>query len=224
MFGWFHNKVPESAMPYAEPDGAAMLALPNPAFTDLCVKMIQGEQPGAKALVVVAFNVVSILLPLSACALKLEGKDHQTDVLRTLFDGFMSMPNDELNRRRREAFLRAWLFHELIRREETDLTLHKIVVDIWVDLAGSCQYLPNLLEHNIVWSDEEKSWLKDFKTGDEAVSKIVNILIPARYRADPKFEELGKKHSFFVVPIDWDKPDASASNDELISALRKPFR
>lgn len=201
MFDWFRKQASEPAKPHA--DGAAMLALSNPVLVDLCVKLIRGEQPGANAMVVVAFNVLrNLFLPLGAEALNLEGKDNRPDdVFRTLFDGCMSVANDEVNRRRGEAFSRALLFHELMRREESDPALHSAVVGIWVELASSGQFLRNLLEHNIVWSDAEKSCLKDFKTDDDAVAYIVNCIVPARYRSHPTIQELGKKHNFLVLPF-----------------------
>jgi hypothetical protein len=199
MFDWFRKKAREPAKPHA--DGAAMLALSNPAFVDLCVKMIRGDQPGANAMVVVAFDLLRVTLPLGAHALKLEGKNNSPDdVFRTLFDHCMSGTNDVVNQRRHGAFLRALLFHDLMRREESDPTLHAAVVGIWVELASSGRFIRNLLEHNIVWSDVEKSPFRDFKTDDDVVSYIVNSIVPARYRSHRTFQELGKKHNFFVLP------------------------
>ena len=144
MFNLFRKKSPEPARQHL--DGAAVLALSNSTFVDLCVKSIRGEQPGANAMVVVAFNALRYLLPLCAYALKSAGKDtHHDNVFRTTFDGLNSIPTDEVNRRRREALSRALWFHELMRREEFDPALHAAIVGIWGELAISGQCLEHYL-------------------------------------------------------------------------------
>jgi hypothetical protein len=199
MFDWFRKKPPEPAKPRA--DASAMLALPNPAFTDLCVKLIRGEQPGANAMVVVAFKVLHVLLPFGAEALRAEGKDNRPDdVFRLCFDNFMSETDDVVNQRRRKAFLRALLFHDLMRREGNDPALYSAVVGIWIELANSGVFLRNLLERTIVWSDDEKIYFKDFKTDDDIVDYIVNFIVPPRYRSHHSFQDLGRKHNFLVFP------------------------
>jgi hypothetical protein len=199
MFGWVRKSGLKTAAPTMDA-ATKVLALPNPAFADICAEGIRGEQPGANAMVVVAFKAITLLLPLCAYALEKEGKANRPeDVFRLLFNQVMSGPSDEITRRRYEARFRAIVLHELMQREQNDPSLYEVVVDLWVELAGSAQYIKPLLENNIVWSDDEKSWFKIFDTADDAVSQIVNHLVPARYRSHRKFKELGEKHNFFVV-------------------------
>jgi hypothetical protein len=55
-----------------------------------------------------------------------------------------------------------------------------------------------LLEHNIIWSEEEKNWFADLKDANDGVCYVVNLMVPKHYRADPIFQEIAKKHQFYV--------------------------
>jgi hypothetical protein len=93
-------------------------------------------------------------------------------------------------RARHEWFLRSLLLYRLMQKASTNPSINGTVVEIWATLASSGQYLKALLEHNIIWSEEEKDWFADLKDENDGVRYVVNLMVPKHYRADPIFQEI----------------------------------
>ena len=115
---------------------------------------------------------------------------HYDDVFRLTFEKLTSPTDDEINRRRHEWFLRSLLLYRLMQKASTNPSINGTVVEIWATLASSGQYLKALLEHNIIWSEEEKDWFADLKDENDGVRYVVNLMVPKHYRADPIFQEI----------------------------------
>jgi hypothetical protein len=123
------------------------------------------------------------------------------DVFRLIFVKLTSSTDDEINRRRHEWLLRALLVYRLMQKASANPLLKGADVEIWATLASSGQCLKALLEHNIIWSEEEKGCFGNLKDANDGVRHIVNLMVPNDYRADPIFQELAKKHQFYVSTV-----------------------
>ena len=93
------------------------------------------------------------------------------------------------------------LLYRLGEKASANPSLKPTVVEIWAMLASSGQYLKRLLEHNVVWAEDEKAWFADIKDANDGVRYVVNLMVPDSYRADASFKDLAKKHNFFVFPL-----------------------
>jgi hypothetical protein len=133
-----------------------------------------------------------------AHSLTFESMAHRyDDAFRFIFAKLTSPTDDEINKRRYEWFLRALLLYRLMQKAPANPSLKGTIVRIWATLASSGQYLKTLLEGNIIWSEEEKSWFANLKDANDGVSYVVNIMLPECYRSDPVFQELARKHQFY---------------------------
>jgi hypothetical protein len=73
--------------------------------------------------------------------------------------------------------LRALLLYRLMQKASANPSIRGTVVEIWATLASRGQYLKPLLEHNIIWSEEEKNWFADLKNANDGVRYIVNLMV-----------------------------------------------
>jgi hypothetical protein len=74
------------------------------------------------------------------------------------YDKLGNSAKDEIPRRRSLWFLHALIVMKANEVAQRSPELVRSVVDIWVHLIACSRVLKNALEHNVLWSDEEKLW------------------------------------------------------------------
>jgi hypothetical protein len=53
---------------------------------------------------------------------------------------------------------------------------------MWISLADGGQSLKASLEHNIIWSDQEKEWFSHIKSEEEGVKYVLNYVLPSQLK------------------------------------------
>jgi hypothetical protein len=195
MFDWFRKKEPVRPTSWVD----TLLALPDENFADVFARMVRNEIPAGRAMVVVAH---ANMLPMIGVQLETEGGkalDVIEKFVRRIFERLNSVEDDSVASRRLGWSLFSLLLYRLMEKASANPSLKPTVVEIWAMLASSGQHLKPLLEHNVVWSEDEKAWFADIKDANDGVGYVVNLMVPESYRADASFKDLAKKHNFFVL-------------------------
>ena len=78
--------------------------------------------------------------------------------------------------------------------DEPQLT--EIAIDVWLMLAESGQYIPNLLRSNIVWTADEKCWFENVKTEREGMMYVIKYSMPRTYKRHLRIKAFADIHKF----------------------------
>jgi hypothetical protein len=187
-----------------EPTLADMLKLDDSAFVRAVRAMLQRSHEQACAMCVVAYQNLD---PWLAATYEL-AKQTPTDRLPTDLDGFihwliplLENPEHVVAGRRLGWFLQAALIKRASERANSNPNLDEHIVDIWIMLAKGAALLHEVVERNILWSEDEKEWFADIKDEKSGIWYCLNILVPALYRQHPRIEDFAKAHGITLCSV-----------------------
>jgi len=113
-------------------------------------------------------------------ASKLDGGDATSydDFLKFLTSIIERGRLDELHKRRIMYFINAGLIKRAGFKAYNNPELHDDVAIIWTMLIRGSAHLRALLEHNVIWSEEEKEFFTGIKNDYSGMRHAINIVMP----------------------------------------------
>jgi hypothetical protein len=169
--------------------------------------IIQKEEAPTHAMIVVAYQN---LIPIYSAFRSEADRDGKTldfaDMLMFAADyrspSVSAKDKEEVLKRRFAWFLAAFAVLQLTDRAERNPEVFSTSTDIWLTLAKSGGVFPSLLQHNIVWKNDEKEWFSIIKDGSEGINFVSNFIVPKSHRRDIRFQEFAKEHKFRLSLLD----------------------
>jgi len=192
-FNWFRKK--------GQPDDPilATLNLDAPSFVRFVKGLLCESEPGASTMCVVALRNLEPIMIFAKDWAEREPKKHVPNGI----DEFIRLlseenPKDEISSRRQWWFQYALLVKRATILAEHNVAFHDDVAAIWVRLAEGGKYLKRLLEHNVIWDDNEKLWFSEFKSEKDGASYVLNLMSPKWIRENKQIQDYAFANDFFV--------------------------
>lgn len=189
MFGLFKKK---SSLP-------SILKLSDNDFVQAAVDGIKAGDPASGAMIAVAYMN---LIPIIAVSKRI-AEEKNDPTLPTDTDGFIKMlaekqHEDEIGQRRTSWFFLAAVLMRATTLANKNKELENRVAEIWIHVAEGCRFLKNSLEHNVIWSANEKQWFNMLKDENDGIKYCVNHVMPKQLRANPAIKEFASKKGIFL--------------------------
>lgn len=195
MFKFFKKKA-------STPDLPAILALEDAAFIECITRMIQTGEPAAAAMCIVAHEN---LRPMLSATFNIAKENPEKGLPATLLEflyflsATIETQRDEIGRRRLFWFLQAGLVElatgkALKQREFTDN-----LANLWIKLIAGSAHLKALLQHNVIWSEEEKIWFSNITDEHSGMMYTLNHIMPKFLQDHPSVEEFCNRHDVYVI-------------------------
>jgi hypothetical protein len=181
------------------PVATTILSMPADRFAEFVLETLKNDIPATRTMCVVAYANLGPIIAASASVASERGERLLTvDDFIQMTLSRLNTTNDEIARRRLLWFFLAALVHRLDGLTERNQSLLDRAADVWLLLSDSGRYLANLLQHNVVWDESEKAYFSDIKTSAEGIWYVMTIMLPARYRIEPKLKTFAKSHNIFL--------------------------
>jgi hypothetical protein len=176
---------------------AKIVHLPPDATVEIARELICNLDPNGGAMTLVAYkNLNPTLGAMKEIHRRQVDAGMTTSLVPSSVDDFivfLCAGNDKLGNSAKYEIPRRrglWFLHGLTVMKANEVAQRspervRSVVDIWVHLIACSRVLRNALEHNVLWSDEEKSWFGDqdrpfsrVPTERKAMEWCINLAMP----------------------------------------------
>ncbi len=190
MFGFFAKKATPSPF-------EAFLSLPDDEFVDAVQEILSKNVPATHAMYVVAYQNQNPALTVWK---------NDKSLPNSTTCGFIKMlakqleiQTDEIVSRRLSWFFGAALIKEATERALGKPNLEDAVAEIWLYLIRGSAHIKHLLEHNIVWSEDEKAWFALIRNESDAMRHTISYVLPKDLRQHPKIKQFEQDHGWISL-------------------------
>ncbi|MDP2332152.1 MAG: hypothetical protein Q8M19_15810 [Reyranella sp.] len=174
--------------------------IPEPlSAARLFKKTLSEQMPNGRAQIVIALWHTPIHLSVFRRALTEEGNHEEFRIehmLPVLEDQLQRATGDIAPRRLGWLHIAGMLYYLCYPGADVAPAVQDELADIFVMLADSMYVIPNIVEHNVIWSEHEKDPFRDglFTTKDYAI----NFLTPPYLRSHPKLKAYAQANGVYI--------------------------
>lgn len=192
MFGLFRKKP-------NPPSLAIILDMDDAGFVQTTLDSVKAGEPASGAMIAVAHVN---LRPIMGAFANYAEKNNDPSLPRDV-DGFIRMLadthyDDEVNIRRTSWFFLAALIMRATALANKNREFENQAAEMWLCVADGCRFLKNNLQHNIIWSADEKIWFDTLKDEKDGVSYCLNHVMPKWLRENPAVVDYADKQDIFL--------------------------
>jgi hypothetical protein len=177
-----------------------LLAMRDVGFIETTSQMITDSDPSGCVMIITAMSNLDPILGASKNLAKRiptnNGLPKNIDEMIKMISNVDLSDDDEIKSHRINWFFIASLLSRATQIAEQKQICEDEVAVMWLHLAEGCRYAETTLEHNVLWSDEEKMCFS-FWRGAE-VSYPLKILMPKYLRKNSKIKEFAKNENIFL--------------------------
>lgn len=173
-----------------------ILKLKDATFIKALQYMITTQEPAACAMCIVAYENQG---PQLNASFYLAHTDKTSDAPKNLEEYLYKViiyalkkkeyQYNEIAQRRLMWFYQAGLIRRATEMAEQNNIFVDDVADIWLALTRGSAFLKRLLEHNVIWSREEKMWFDDLTGQLSGMRYTFNHIMPKWLHSHPKIRQ-----------------------------------
>ena len=193
MFKFLRKK--QASSPYE-----TFLSLPDDEFVVAVQEILSESVPATHAMYVVAYQNQALMMPaLERLPMEDPSQPWNTCEAIKLIAKLRETHTDEIVSRRL-----SWFFGALLVKEATERALGKpdiedTAAEIWLYLIRGSAHIKHLLEHNIVWSEDEKEWFSLIQNESDAMRHTISYVLPKGLRQHPKIKQFEQDHGWISL-------------------------
>ncbi|MBI5205414.1 MAG: hypothetical protein HZA11_10905 [Nitrospirae bacterium] len=187
----------KGAPPFKNEDNGyeGFLKLSDSTFIKTMQQWITTQEPAACAMCIVAYENQRSILQVS---IYLAHTDKNSDAPKNLQEYLYILANtlkeqhilnNEIGSRRLGWFFQAGLVLRATEIAEQNNIFVDDVVDIWIALIRGSAFLKRLLEHNVIWSRDEKVWFDNLTDQLSGMRYTFNLIMPKWLHSHPKISQ-----------------------------------
>lgn len=190
MFGFFKKQ--KTASPYE-----AFLSLPDDEFVVAVQEILSESVPATHAMYVVAYqNMIPFFGALTMASEKDPSIPSSTSEYIKSLGRKRETHTDEIVSRKISWFFGAALVKEATERALGKPNLEDVAAEIWLCLIRGSAHIKHLLEHNIVWSEDQKKWFSLIQNESDAMRHTISYVLPKGLRQHPKIKQFEQDHDW----------------------------
>jgi hypothetical protein len=193
MFGFFKKKKPSSSY-------EAFLSWPDDEFVVAVQKILSENVPASHAMYVVAYqNQAPMMTAIERLPMEDPSRPWNTCEAIKIIAKLRETHTDEIVSRRLSWFFGAFLVKEATERALGKPDLEDTAAEIWLYLIRGSAHIKQLLEHNVVWSEDEKEWFSLIQNESDAMRHTISYVLPKSLRQHPKIKQFEQDHGWISL-------------------------
>jgi hypothetical protein len=187
----------------AKPDLADILRLDERSFVGTVRRMVEAGPQAAWTMLAVAYqNLEPVIMATPELAAKYPNQGMPVDldgIIRFISAGIGNASSEVGSRRL------MWFFLAALVRRATEIAsrtpgLQPEVADIWIMISRGCACLPEVLEFNQLWSEDEKTYFDVITTEKEGLKYGLHVLAPSYLRKTELLTKFAESHDIVLLP------------------------
>ena len=177
-----------------------LLSVDDIQFIDAVSNGVTKGEPSAHVMTIVAINI----LPTFMDVFSRQDQSNSKEKLPKNLDEFIwfcakyDAPGDDIGMRRMSWFMQAGLIKRATTLGQGRDDVLDPIIDLWLSLIKSGRFIPQVLQHNIIWEDFEKSYFSHIKNDIDGMSYIAQFIMPKYLRSHPDIKRFSEENGFYL--------------------------
>ncbi len=161
----------------------------------MALNLVENYDPNGRIQLLVALKNLSLINRVySEYMREKKGKLVTVKNLVEHIEDTLAEKNGELADRRLHWFCQSALILECAVNQEACDAYYEVVLKVWIYFLESHYCMQNVLQHNVIWSDDEKTWFKQIGDNDQSLMLIASRA-PDNIASDKRFKEAYRRLS-----------------------------
>jgi len=222
----FLKKKPESS----RSDSDLILSLPEDRFFLFLSTLIRESDPNSQVMRVIAYQNLEVNMKVTV---EIAKNDPSLGAPVSIEDHIRYYDRLKTENKENEFAVRRllWFFQASLMKRAEALGLGRsqyddLLAEIWITVAEGCYCLANVVQNNILWSDDEKIWYSEVKSEKDGIAYCLNLIAPQEIRHMEKVKKFAISKGIYLFTDDREdmhnvSETLQSSMDEQIAALEK---
>lgn len=167
--------------------------LPDDLFAEFTTELVASYSPNGQIQLLIALKNLSVIYDGFVEYQESVGKTFSINEIIKKDEDLLTKQTDEIIIRRLHYFCQACFILRCTEDQERSRILFDSSVEIWINFLKSHHVLQDIIRHNVIWSDLEKSFFVPLGGTRNESLKIIAGVSPDNIASDKRFIEAYKR-------------------------------